>query len=453
MLSTQLRWWEHNPVLRVWLPIVGGVLVGAAVPVLGMNLIYLATLALVLVLILNTADIGALFVGGYWIAFAVKSTIFSEVIIEGLFYPFYLAFVIVILRTLMGRGLTVVPVIFWLIFSFFGVVFVSLIGYDNPVDGSFVQEFVAMLICPLVLFAIQTRSGLRQIATLAALAGTAVSVWVITESASGGFTYRGDVDVNQNIAAFVVGVSLTIVMGSFLQPVVKARPLLRIVQFLGAGLMAYALLLLASRGMTIAFVVAAGIMFVIAIRRDRRVLRTAFLLLAIMALGLLLPGGDGLLDRFEGESVSSAGDRTPIWVATIDAIIEGDFLALTLGHGFNSSQQVVRDATATHTSTHNAYLSMGYEYGFLGLFLFLALHSVVLVRAGSLHDERRLWAVGIIWFLLAANLTTTTPDDFMYWLALGFAMACVSVGGQFSLGVDRPTAVYTQTVNAVTSDD
>lgn len=402
---------------------------GAAVPLAGPGLLYLCAASLVIALFLRSSDVGALIVGGYWVTFAVKSTIFSQVIIEGLFYPFYIGFAVVVLGLLLGRGLRVSPPIFWLLFAFFGAVFVSLVGYTAPVDSGFIQEFVAMLVCPLVLLAIQSRSGLKLVGSLAALAGVGIAVWIIVESALGGFTYRGDVSVNQNIAAFVVGISLTVLMGSFLHKMENGRPvLIRALQLIGIGVMAYALLLLASRGMTIALVIAAVAMFARAASRDPRVLRTIVVLLIIVASGFLLPGGDGLLERFEGESVDSAGDRTPIWIATIDALVEGDFLTLSIGNGFNSSQEVVQEATATHTSTHNAYLSVVYEYGFLGLLLFLALHVIVLTRAASIGDVSGIWGVGIIWFLLGANLTATTPDDFMYWLALGFSLACVSVG-------------------------
>lgn len=383
---------------------------------------------LLTLLLLRAQDLGAVMVGAYWAAFAIKSTVFSDIVIEGLFYPFYLGLVGAILLALLRGGLRVAPPLFWAQCIFFGMVFLSLLGYPEAVDSAFIQKFIAMLICPAVMLAIQSRRGLSIVGACGVVAGVGIAVWVIVNSALGGFEYRGDVDVNQNIAAFVVGFSLAVAIGALIGANARSRSGYRLALVLASGVMAYALLLLASRGMTIALGVAVIAMFVHAATRDRRVLRVAVLLLAVAGLGLLLPGGGGLLQRFEGESVSSAGDRTPIWAVTIDALEDGNLAELAVGNGFNSSQKVVKDATAVHTSTHNAYLAMGYDYGLLGLLAFLAIHVLVLLRAARSDGPYATLAIGTVWLLLGANLTTTTPDDFTYWLALGYALACVSVG-------------------------
>lgn len=143
----------------------------------------------------------------------------------------------------------------------------------------------------------------------------------------------------------------------------------------------------------------------------------------LLPLGLLLPGGDGLIERFRGESVESAGDRTPIWRATVEEYLDGSVRQILFGSGFDSSKEVVRRATGSHTSTHNAYLSTIYEFGVVGLVLFLALHVVVLLLAVRSALTYGAMAVGVTWYLLGSGLTATTPDDFMYWLALGYALA------------------------------
>jgi len=113
----------------------------------------------------------------------------------------------------------------------------------------------------------------------------------------------------------------------------------------------------------------------------------------------------------------------------VDALIQGDVGDRTIGHSFVSSLQVVEDATGILSSTNNAYLAMAFEYGLLCLLVFLAMHLLVLVRAARLTTAYAAARTGIAWLLLAAKLTTTTTDGFTYWLALGFAIACVSVGG------------------------
>jgi len=334
-------------------------------------LIYGGLAALLIALVLRTPDVGALAVGVYWVTFALKSVVFSTATIEGLFYPFYFAFFASALASLLRGGLRVVPLVFWTIVVFFGFVFISLIGFTGSVDSTFIQKFVTMLICPLVLLSIQSRQGLGTVSVLGGLAGVGISVWVIWEAVLGGFAYRGDVSVNQNIAAYVLGLSVTIIISTFIRPKPRRRWVLQVSLLAASGTMGYALLLLASRGMTIALGISAAAMIIHVAARDLRVVKTAFLLVAVAGLGLLLPGGDGLLQRFEGDSVGSAGDRTPIWVATVDALVQGDVKDLAIGHGFDSSQQVVKDATALHTSTHNAYLAIVFEYGLFGLLAFL----------------------------------------------------------------------------------
>lgn len=383
--------------------------------------------ALIAVVLARSPDKGALVAGVYWLLFAVKSTVFSEIVIEGLFYPVYLAFGIAILYSLLRGGLRVVPAFFWSIVVFLTFVVVSLVGFGGAVDGAFVQRIVSMLVFPMIMLSIQSREGLRLVAVFGGIAGLWVATWVITTAAASGFEYRGDVDVNQNIVAFVLGVSLVVMVGGALSTD-SGGWRRKVGLVLVSGVIAYALLLLASRGMTIAFAISVAAMVIHASLRDRRVLVTATVLMAVAGLGVLLPGGDGLLQRFEGESVSSAGDRTPIWAATLAALVDGDLTQLAVGNGFESSQRVVRDATAVHTSTHNAYLAMGFDYGLLGLLAFLTMHVVILVRAATLGSRFGTVATGVVWLLLGANLTTTTPDDFTYWLALGLAAACATVG-------------------------
>lgn len=437
ILFSSSIWPDARATWFLLLALVSGAGVGFAAASSPSTVLFVGLAALLVALVLKAPDAGALAVGAYWVTFAVKSVVFSTVTIEGLFYPYYFAFIAAALASLLRGGLRVAPVVFWTIFIFFVFVFISLIGFTHPVDSGFVQKFVTMLVCPLVLFSIQSSQGLKTVSVLGGLVGIAISVWVIWEAARGGFAYRGDVDVNQNIAAYVLGLSLTVVISRLMRPLRKGGGIQMFVLLVASGTMAYASLLLASRGMTIALAVSTAAMIIHMAVRDLRAVRIALLLAWVAALGLLLPGGDGLLQRFETESIESAGDRTPIWTATIDALVEGSMIDFAIGHGFDSSKKVVRDATAVHSSTHNAYLALIFEYGILGLISFLAMHFVVLRRAAKVRTPFATLATGIIWLLLAANLTATTHDDFTYWLALGFAMACVSVGGANNVASPR----------------
>lgn len=388
-------------------------------------------------LLLRTPDVGAYFVGGYWATFAVKSTVFSNTSIGGLFFPFYGALLLSILIALFRSGLRVNPAFFWALYTFLALVALSFIGFDQPIDSQVTQRLMAMLVSVLVLLNVRSASGLEKVPWFTGLAGLVIAVWVLYNAILGGFRYRGDVEVNENVAAFILGGCFLVMMAMFFASSRRQTALSRVLLLLSAGVMAYALLLLASRGMSIAAMFAVVLMSLHLVRWRRRATRLLLLLLAVMSLALLLPGGSGLLDRFSGESVDSAGDRLPIWTATLAATADSDLHQLLMGHGFNSSQILVRDATAVHTSTHNAYLAVMFEFGLLGLIAFLGMHLLVLVRGFGSRNILGTLAVGLIGYLLAANITSTVADDFMYWIVLGYAMACATFT---NLRVDQPWA-------------
>lgn len=375
-----------------------------------------------------TFDIGGVLVGLYWAVFTVKSIIFHDVIISGLFYPFYLGLLLVIAVRFIGGHLQVEPLPFWATAIFLTLVAASFLGFEQPIDQGVIQGIIVLLVSPVVFMCIRSPSGLRVTLSLALLAGLAIAIWTIINSAQGGFRYRGDVDINQNVVAFTVGLSLMVAFALFIAPRRKPGRAFVLGLTLAIGAMGYALLLLASRGMTIAFVGAIVLTLAWVTAWHKRALLTSLLVLALLAATLLLPGGTGLFERFEAESVDSAGDRIPIWRAVIEDASEANVLELAFGHGFRSSRPVVRSATGVLESTHNAYVAVLYEYGFIGLGAFLALHGAVLALAFRKRQLFSIVAVGLVWFLLFANMSSTDHEDFMYWVAFGVAVACASLG-------------------------
>src|SRR5690606_24230021 len=134
--------------------------------------------------------------------------------------------------------------------------------------------------------------------------------------------------------------------------------------------------------------------------QDRRGLVAIGALALIAPVVLLLPGGDGLLDRFRGDSVECAGERAPVSGATLPAYVDGSVRELLLGKGFHSSSRTVLRATAIHTSSHNAFLTMLHEYGAVGLALFLALHAFCILGGLRSQTSTGLMATALTVFLL-----------------------------------------------------
>lgn len=370
--------------------------------------------------------VGELIGAAFWLAFGIYQTMLNAagVSITGFFYPFYAGLAGNLVIALMRERVRVDRWAFWLYGLFLLIVLSSLLGMQSPVDFPLIQRLLAYLFGFLILVQVGSRRGLNLFVIGATVCSTAVAIWVIERAARGGFDYRGDVGVDQNLVAFVVGLGIVVAIATTMWPQRHAprRNLAMTLVWLALAVMFYGFLLLASRGMFIALTLTLVVLLVrIATVKARRVL-AFILLLAVASTGLLLPGGSGLLERFQGESVETGGERLPAWQATAQAYTLGGFGEMAFGQGFRSSESVVQRRIG-YTSVHNAYLQVLYEFGAVGLGLFLAIHVRLIALAW--RSRTRIGAVGlaVVCFLLGANLTTDSPDGFLYWTALGFVAA------------------------------
>lgn len=363
----------------------------------------------------------------YWLAFSVYQTVLADaaITIEGFFYPFYASFALTVVIAVSRGRLRYDPRTTTLYAVFLVVVMASFIGYDRPIDFFVVQRVFAYVFGFLLLLQVGSRLGLMPIALAAAGTGLAISGWVISSAAAGGFDYRGDIDADPNLTAFIIGLGIVTVLARFAFDT-SVRPPTQLGLLLLMGIMLYASLLLASRGMFIALGLATLVVLArVTLLAPRRLLWLT-LVVPLAAGALLLPGGASLAERFEGESVETGGSRTPIWESTLEAYASGNPLAVMLGHGFKSSEVVVQQRYAYMTSVHNAYLQILYEFGIVGLGLFLSLHARFVILAWRSRSTYGGMALGIVTLLLGANLSADAPDGFMYWTALAFvAAACL----------------------------
>lgn len=366
-------------------------------------------------------------VAAFWVVFCTYGTLFAGLSVPGLFYPFYVLLLFGLVYGLVGPGLRLPPAFLWLQGIFLFLVLRSFVGFPEPVDFEVVVRVLAYLFALLVAAQVRGDFGIAIVRAAAVVTGVILSVWVIVEAAQGGFTYRADVDVDPNVVALFVGLG-AVVSGAavFARATTGRRAITVVGGVLLVGLMGYAQMLVASRGVAIALVIALGILLLRAIAIDARQAWVAVLLVGAVGVGVLLPGGQGLIERFEGERVESAGSRTPIWQATLRDLSQGGSVELWLGHGFDASKAVVQRALGTVSSTHNAYLQVLHEFGIFGLVTFLALHAWALVRSWRTPGTAGWSAVGLVAFLLGVNLTLNAPDGFMYWTALGLAVAVAS---------------------------
>jgi O-antigen ligase len=360
----------------------------------------------------------------FWIAFCLYETIFASVTVPGFFYPFYAAFFVTVAASLLRSGVRVEAAVLWLYGGFLVVVLLSFVGFTEPVDFDVIQRVFAYAFGLLVTLQFGSWRGLRPVLVATVLTGVAIGTWVINASIQAGFRYRGDVTVDQNVVTFFIGFGAIVALAAAVDivgtPGRRGRLLLLMASL---AVMLYATMLLASRGITIALVLAVLAIIARAVLLDPRKLWVVALVVVMGAGTVFLPGGDSLLERFSLEDTDTGNQRLPIWEETVEAFTAGNAYALLVGQGFGSSREVVQRGFGGLTSTHNAFLQILYEFGLVGLALFIALHAFLLLRAFRLRDGRGLVMFGLLWYLIGANLTLNAPDGFMYWTALGVTMA------------------------------
>lgn len=368
-------------------------------------------------------------VGVYWMSLCFYDTIGASFEITGFFYPFYAILFanLVLIAQSSGLRFRKAPIV--LLAAFLFVVAISFVGFMQPIDVGVIQKVLAFVLGAVIYLQFRSQRGLQVVLAMGVITSLVIAGWAITSAAAGGFGYRADIDVNQNLVAFYVGLGFVLVIALVVQ---APKAIHSFWLFLITGILAYSMLLLASRGTTIAIgLVVASIVIRLAIKEPRRLL--PMLMLVLLSLGgLLLPGGGGLVERFtEERGIETANDRTPIWEVVFDDYRQGTPWELIAGNGFNSSKGLVQTSFGTLTSTHNSYLEILYEFGLLGLGLFLGLHVMALLVSWNVEGVLGLAMFGLIVFLLGVNLTGTTTDSFVYWVVLAFVLAIGTWGVRY----------------------
>ena len=375
----------------------------------------------VVVALIRTADRSETLVAAYWITFVLLSTLFRDSAVDGLFYPFYAAFVVSAVAGLVQGRMSIDTRTVWLLATMIFLLIASLIGYQGSVSPAGLQHMTLYVFGAMVMLQIRSAGGSRPIAIGAAVASLTVSVWVIANAVQGGFFYRGDVRIDQNVLSFFVGVGFLVVLSAWLhRPGGRNWALRTSGLLLALATMLYAMLLLASRGLLLAVSVAVVAMVVREALRNRSRLAATLVLACLMPLGLLLPGGQGVLQRFNDPGAETAGGRTLIWSVVGSELAASGPLQLLFGHGFGASKSLVEHHFTRLSATHNTYLQVLYDLGLSGLLVFLALHLRVWIRAWRTPNPAGTFVMATTTFLLAANLGLNTPESFLYWTIMGW---------------------------------
>ncbi|HEY6250071.1 MAG TPA: O-antigen ligase family protein [Candidatus Angelobacter sp.] len=275
---------------------------------------------------------------------------------------------------------------------------------------------------------IQQKSDLKIVAGTTVAVSLVLSAWVIWNAAQFNFeALRGGIQVNQNyVSQFVLTGGLPLLALLFL----ARRRLLKLLAVLLLLCVLSGSLILASRGIFAAFVGGAAWMLVAGLRgRSRKTLFGAgVVLVLIFGFALLLPGGRGLLERFQEGDVSTFNQRTILWSLSAEHFGESGILRMFFGQGLSSQAFVLAPyLNSDLTNYHNQYLKFLMEQGVVGAVAFLVFLYAIIRRVNRSHHPLRAVMLGWLGFLLVSGLTSTIADSHQFWIFLGVMAGVCSV--------------------------
>src|SRR5665648_65558 len=134
-----------------------------------------------------------------------------------------------------------------------------------------------------------------------------------------------------------------------------------------------------------------------------------FVLLAFYYLGFF----ETIIVRFQENNLSTAGSRTQIWNRIFSALSQRSFFGLLFGTGSTSSWYAYSIVYAMR-SPHNNYLELFFDFGFVGLSLFLGLMSYIYLKSKNILSQT------VILFILLGALSLSPFNYEFPWLFLLF---------------------------------
>jgi hypothetical protein len=360
-------------------------------------------------------------VAAFFLAFALQTTVLGGFEVRGLYYPLYLLMLFNgIVGLIMGRVKVSVGIVA-VYLSFFTVVIFSLFNIATPLDFEVFQRLFIYILGLFIFFQFSSEKSFQTLMRVQVWAGLIVAGWVIFDSWQSGFAGRGVSEVDQNNVTSTIALGLIPLFA--LQLFSKANLWTRLLGWTALAGGIYATLLLASRGVTLALAVAFFVMFARLLNNPRRSIPLIILVVVGSIVLANLPGSDNLAQRFSQGDVASANGRVPLWNAALREIQASPAPQLIFGHGYNYTLIVTNRVVGFLYSVHNAYLQMILDFGLLGVSLFVTLHVIVIRMLWKHGDALSLYGMGTVVFLMFINLTLQAADGFLYWIALGTALA------------------------------
>lgn len=322
-----------------------------------------------------------------------------------------------------------VPAVTWVWVMFLGVNALTYLWSYNR------QETLShlLILAPLVaLFAVASmyRTSSREMNALegALIAGGALAGIVAVAMAATGTLYPSGTGVDRFYASGgdpnITAASLLLPFGVAMSWAVEGSQRYRRLGFIGAVLIAFAVLLTVSRGgvLSLLLVVAFWLVFT----RRLRLLWVAGIF-AVLAL-VFLP--DGVAERLT--EPGSTG-RTAIWEVGAAACAEHCLIGAGMGvfpdvHEATLLNDQTTSGIQLRLESHNILLGAAVELGVAGLALLVAGLTVTLLDTRHAAGRRRRAAVSGLVGVLAANMLVSNLEFKYFWLALTYATLVSQLG-------------------------
>ncbi len=362
----------------------------------------------------------------FWVVYALQTTVFAgRWFVQGLYYPIYAlmaANVVIYILTLKRQVYVPSRLTLSLYVAFYGVVLLGLAWQPSELTVNTGQLLFIYTMGVLTAMQIRTEEHEAAILWIMIATGLLVAIWTIGEARASGFAYRGGLNVNPNYIASIINLGLVAQFGMLIRGEKKRHLLTHVFLWVTFAVGLYANLLLASRGVTLALLIASGIILMRNFRTPRLAGGVSMLVILIALFLLKLPGSQNFEGRWYEGGADTYNGRLQLWQAGQEYLTTSSVWGLLFGNGMGASEVVVRGVHSQLTSVHNAFIQVAIDYGVVGLILFTLLVCASLWQNVRIKGYLGDTSVGVVIFLMIVSLTATMTDSFIFWIALGVTL-------------------------------
>jgi O-antigen ligase len=153
----------------------------------------------------------------------------------------------------------------------------------------------------------------------------------------------------------------------------------------------------------------------------------ALVLFVVLFLVMANMGEESVLERFENIGDDNGSGRLAVWEVTIKLISRLDFGSLLMGNGYNT----VVTHSPFNLSAHNDFLEVIYDYGLIGLFLFVAAMLTTFFYALKMVVDKWPMAPSMAMLLTIFLIQSMISHIIIYYWASIYMLTCSYLIGAY----------------------